>query len=44
MELDQSIDAVRAKRPLRIPVVLTREEVAKVLQAQLCHASARRRV
>jgi len=31
IELDQTIDAVRAKRPLRIPVVMSREEVAKVL-------------
>ncbi len=32
-ELDDSIDAVRAKRPKRLPTVLTKEEVRRVLDA-----------
>jgi site-specific recombinase XerD len=32
-ELDDSINAVRAKRPKRLPVVLTRKEVSEVLDA-----------
>jgi integrase len=33
VQLDDSIDAVRAKRPKRLPVVLTKEEVRRVLDA-----------
>lgn len=32
LDLDRSIDAVRAKRPKRLPTVLTKEETRKVLE------------
>jgi hypothetical protein len=31
LPLDKAIDAVRAERKAKVPVVLTREEVAKVV-------------
>jgi len=33
IQLDDSIDAVRAKKPKRLPVVLTKEEVRQVIDA-----------
>jgi integron integrase len=33
IELSESIQAMRAKKPSRIPIVITREEIAKVLDA-----------
>ena len=51
IEIDASIDAVRAKRPKRLPVVLTKEEVGQVigqlsgthrLMAQLLYGSGLR--
>jgi integrase len=33
IQLDDSINAVRAKRPKRLPVVLTKEEVHRVIDA-----------
>ena len=33
IDLDGSIDAVRAKRPARLPAVLTRSEVREIIKA-----------
>ena len=33
IDLDGSIDAVRAKRPTRLPTVLTRSEVGEIIKA-----------